>query len=128
MTSSPRDWRRLGLDTGGGLDLRDGRTLKARVFTSPRWAADVERLLAAPAARACPRPIERHGNVLISEFVPGISLDERLATATGSEARHWARDAGRLMAGMHRGRPPRGRGTAPAWYQRHLISGLSAHQ
>ncbi len=101
MTSSPRDWRRLGLDIvravvlsrhGAGrafrLDLRDGRTLKARVFTSPRWAADVERLLAAPGARACPRPIERHGNVLISEFVPGVPLDERLATATriGSEA------------------------------------------
>jgi hypothetical protein len=84
MTSSPRDWRRLGLDIvravvlsrhGAGrafrLDLRDGRTLKARLFTSPRWAADVERLLAARGARACPRPIERHGNVLISEFVPG---------------------------------------------------------
>ncbi len=135
MTSSPRDWGRLGFDIvravvlsrhGAGrafrLDLRDGRTLKARVFTSPRWAADVERLLAAPGARACPRSIERHGNVLISEFVPGVPLDERLAAATRSEGRRWAREAGRLMAGIHHGRPPRGRATAPAWYQRHLIS------
>jgi aminoglycoside phosphotransferase (APT) family kinase protein len=135
MTSSTRDWRRLGFDIvravvlshhGAGrafrLDLRDGRTLKARLFTSPRWAAEVERLLAAPGARACPRPIERRGNVLISEFVPGVPLDERLVTATGSETRRWAREAGHLMARIHRGHPPRGRATAPAWYQRHLIS------
>lgn len=139
MTSSPRDWRRLGFDIvravvlsrhGAGrafrLDLRDGRTLKARVFTSPRWAASVERLLAAPGARACPRPIERHGNVLISEFVPGVPLDQRLVTATRPEARRWARQAGHLMAGIHRGRPPHGRATAPAWYHRHLISNIGA--
>ena len=137
MTSSPREWNRFGFDVlravvlsrhGAGrafrLDLRDGRTLKARVFTSVRWAADVERLLAAPGARACPRPIERHGSVLISEFVPGVPLDEWLAGEGCTEARRHARNAGHLMAGIHRGRPPRGRAPATAWYRRHMTSGI----
>ena len=139
MTSSPHNWRRFGFDVmrevvlsrhGAGrafrLDLHDGRTLKARVFTSARWAADVERLLAAPGARACPRSIERHGHVLISEFVPGVPLDEWLTSANRSEAQRRACEAGQLMAGIHRGRPPRGRAPAVTWYQRHLISGIRA--
>jgi phosphotransferase family enzyme len=139
MTSAPRDWSRFGYDVlhavvlsrhGAGrafrLDLRDGRTLKARVFTSARWAANVERLLAAPGARACPRAIERHGSVLISEFVPGVPLDERLAGADRSEARCHARDAGYLMAGIHHGRPPRSRAPATGWYRRHMTTGIRA--
>lgn len=141
MSSAPHDWQHLGFDIvravelsrhGAGrafrLDLRDGRTLKARVFTSPRAAADVERLLVTPGARACPRAIERHGRVLVSEFVPGVPLDEWLAGANGSEARRRAREAGALMAGIHRGRRPRGHVPATTWYQRHLTSGIQALQ
>src|SRR5262249_57967946 len=77
MRGADEPWRSLGLAVRRAirlsrhgaapafrLDLEDGRTLKGRVFPTPRWAAAVRRLLAAPGARALPRPCLRSGLVL----------------------------------------------------------------
>ena len=135
MTSLDELWPSLGLSVRRAtplsrrgaapafrLDLEDGRTVKARVFPTARWAADVQRLLAAPGARALPRPLLRSGPVLISEFIEGTPLDEWLPHRSASEVIRHAREAGRLMASVHKGRSPRGRGPGPARYRARLVA------
>jgi len=116
---------RTGAARAFRLDLRDGRTVKGRIFPTASWAARVERLLRMPRAQSLPRPLIRAGRVLVLEFVDGTPLDEWLPGHNDS-AERYAGVAGVLMARLHRGRSLQDRAPTPARYAARMQAVLGA--
>ena len=111
---------RLGAARAFRLDLRDGGTVKGRIFPTARWAARIERLLSLPRAVGLPKPLCRSDRFMVLEFVEGTPLDEWLPGQRSDREAAAARAAGLWLAQLHRGSPPADRAPAPGRYAQRL--------
>ena len=111
---------RLGAARAFRLDLRDGGTVKGRIFPTARWAARIERFLSLPRAEGLPSPLCRLDRFMVLEFVEGTPLDEWLPRQRRDREAGAARAAGLWLAQLHRGSPPADRAPAPSRYGQRL--------
>jgi len=102
------------------LQLRDGRVVKVRFFSSAASARKIRDLLEKADHSIVARPLLQVGRALVSEYIEGEPLDRYLRRAARKPDAVLIRATARLLARLHRRRTPRGAARTTTGYHQLL--------